>query len=248
MSPAVSAAPTKSAQIAAHYRARIWRGDLIPGDGLPSEREVVREWRVSRPTAARALAALAAEGLIESRQGARSFVAVRPRNRSVRSRYALARATGQVRLPTERSTILAASVQPSPPHVAAGLGLAPDTSVVHRRRLWRDASGMTELADSWFPATIRRVAPLLLTCQHISEGSLAYVEAMTGRIAVRGREETSVVRVSPESAGLLELNTEKYVVQTRHVAYDHENHPLEYAQSERPVNRWVHIEHYDFPP
>lgn len=45
-----------------------------PGDKFPSERDVARRFGVSRPTAARAMARLMDEGLIESRRGAGRFV------------------------------------------------------------------------------------------------------------------------------------------------------------------------------
>ena len=45
-----------------------------PGDKFPSERDVARRFGVSRPTAARALARLMDEGLIESRRGSGRFV------------------------------------------------------------------------------------------------------------------------------------------------------------------------------
>ncbi len=45
-----------------------------PGDKFPSEREIARRFGVSRPTAARAMARLIDEGLIESRRGAGRYV------------------------------------------------------------------------------------------------------------------------------------------------------------------------------
>lgn len=56
-------------QVAEHYRASIGRGDYLAGQRIPSAREIAEEWPVSHGTAARALNALAGEGLIELSRG-----------------------------------------------------------------------------------------------------------------------------------------------------------------------------------
>jgi GntR family transcriptional regulator len=67
MSPEIQQALPKFLQIANHIRGQIARGELRPGDEVPSERQIAEEWRVSRPTATRALSALRAEELVEAR-------------------------------------------------------------------------------------------------------------------------------------------------------------------------------------
>ncbi|MFJ5667600.1 GntR family transcriptional regulator [Micromonospora chalcea] len=61
-------------EIAQTLRESIRAGDLAPGAALPPESEVCRRWSVSRVTARRALAALEADGLIESIAGRGRFV------------------------------------------------------------------------------------------------------------------------------------------------------------------------------
>lgn len=62
-------------EIAQTLRESIAAGELAPGAALPSESEVCRRWSVSRVTARRALAALEADGLVESIAGRGRFVA-----------------------------------------------------------------------------------------------------------------------------------------------------------------------------
>lgn len=62
-------------QVVEHYRAAIQRGDLHPGDELPSIGEVADEWAVGKTTAYRALTRLRRDGLIQSRAGKPSIVA-----------------------------------------------------------------------------------------------------------------------------------------------------------------------------
>lgn len=74
MGPEIEQVLPKYLQVADHIRGQIVRGELAPGDEVPSEREIAEQWNVSRPTATRALAALRAEGLVEARQGSGTFV------------------------------------------------------------------------------------------------------------------------------------------------------------------------------
>jgi GntR family transcriptional regulator, transcriptional repressor for pyruvate dehydrogenase complex len=57
--------------IAAYLRARIVRGELVAGDSLPAEVELMRQFEVSRPTLREAFRILETESLIELRRGAR---------------------------------------------------------------------------------------------------------------------------------------------------------------------------------
>lgn len=61
------------ARIKQSLKQALARGDYAPGAQLPSEAELVARFAVSRMTVGRALNELAAEGLIERRQGAGSF-------------------------------------------------------------------------------------------------------------------------------------------------------------------------------
>jgi DNA-binding FadR family transcriptional regulator len=53
---------------------RIRSGALVPGERLPAERELARRLEVGRSSVREAVAALATRGIIETRQGAGSFV------------------------------------------------------------------------------------------------------------------------------------------------------------------------------
>lgn len=55
-------------------RRKIYDGQLRPGDRLPTESELGQSARVSRTVVREAVAALKAEGLVETRQGAGAFV------------------------------------------------------------------------------------------------------------------------------------------------------------------------------
>jgi GntR family transcriptional repressor for pyruvate dehydrogenase complex len=63
-----------SDEIVDQVRALISEGVLKPGDRLPPERELIREFGVSRPSLREALKSLVAQGFLEVKQGDRTFV------------------------------------------------------------------------------------------------------------------------------------------------------------------------------
>jgi DNA-binding FadR family transcriptional regulator len=62
-------------QVAGFIRNQIVRGSLLPGDRLPTEREMALQHGVSRAVIREAVAKLIHEGLVSSRQGVGVFVA-----------------------------------------------------------------------------------------------------------------------------------------------------------------------------
>src|SRR5919206_4155251 len=71
-------APSPYRQIAAHLREAIRRGELAPGDKLPSETELIDHYRVARMTVRQAVAELRGEGLVVPEHGRGVFVRSRP--------------------------------------------------------------------------------------------------------------------------------------------------------------------------
>ncbi|MBN1284456.1 MAG: GntR family transcriptional regulator [Anaerolineae bacterium] len=61
-------------QITSHFRELIHGGQLAPGSALPSERDLARQYRISRGTVREAMNALVSEGLIERVAGKGTFV------------------------------------------------------------------------------------------------------------------------------------------------------------------------------
>ncbi|MEV7213485.1 TetR/AcrR family transcriptional regulator C-terminal domain-containing protein [Kitasatospora cineracea] len=65
-------------QIAAELRERIERGELRPGDRVPSTREITRRWNVAMATATKVLAELRGRGLVRAVPGVGTVVAGSP--------------------------------------------------------------------------------------------------------------------------------------------------------------------------
>jgi len=68
-----------SEEVSGDLQRRISRGDLKPGDRLPTEKALGEAFGVSRAVVREAIARLKADGLIETRQGSGAFVAVAPK-------------------------------------------------------------------------------------------------------------------------------------------------------------------------
>ena len=65
---------TTSEEVVQQLREMIHRGELRPGDRLPPERDLAKLLGVSRPTLRAGIRTLAAVGVLQSRQGAGTFV------------------------------------------------------------------------------------------------------------------------------------------------------------------------------
>jgi len=65
---------TTAEEVISQLREMIHRGDLRPGDRLPPERDLAKMLGVSRPTLRAGIRSLAAVGVLQSRQGAGTFI------------------------------------------------------------------------------------------------------------------------------------------------------------------------------
>ena len=84
--------------IVSQIRAMIDRGELAVGDKLPPERRLAEMFSVSRNTVREAIRALAEQGLVESRQGAGTFVSQADHGRDFADTFAGAILRGQPEL------------------------------------------------------------------------------------------------------------------------------------------------------
>lgn len=231
--------------IAAHYRGRIIRGELAPGDQLPAEREIAETWQVARGTVVRALGVLRAEELIESRQGTGTIVRAHlPVHRSARERYDTARVTGYVYPSGEHATITGAAVVPAPDHVAAVLGIDEGADALRRDRVTYEGERVTSVSSSWFPAAFAERAPRLLTLDRVREGTTRYVEMTLGLRPDRGRSWWSARIATDAEAAALGLDAPAAVAEVRSADYAEDGTVIEYGVSVAGAGRWSRSEEY----
>ncbi len=238
--PQLQQVPAKYLQIAGHLRERILSGELAPGDAVPSERALAVEWSVARPTATKALEALRMEGLVGSRQGASTFVLPRSEvNRRPRERYARSRQTGRIYGPGEHARILVAELVDAPEQVRQVLGLASGSRVVRRTRLILQEEDPVELSTSWFSEQDGEAAPLLLERERIRQGTVGYLESVTGRRARTASDRISARSASDWEAEQLGVAAGSPVLTVQHVVLDGRHKPLEFAEAVYPPGAWA---------
>ncbi|MFC4062390.1 GntR family transcriptional regulator [Planomonospora corallina] len=143
-------APPKYAQVMTAIQQRIKEGEYAPGDMLPSETQLVREFGVGRTTVVRALQTLAMQGWIEREHGRGSFVKGRPEASADRIRPALETA-GQAE---SAENITDVRRVPAPRHIARLLGAEERTPVVMRQRVAVQGGRPAAVETFWFPLEI----------------------------------------------------------------------------------------------
>ncbi len=238
--PQLQQVPAKYLQIAGHIRDRILSGELAPGDPVPSERALAVEWGVARPTATKALEALRLEGLVAARQGAATVVLARSEvNRRPRERYTRARKTGSIYAPGEHSRILVAELVDAPAYVQQALGLMANARVVRRARVILQGEDPVEVSTSWFSELDGQAAPLLLARERILQGTIAYLESVTGRVARTATDRISAREVTEWEAEQLGIAAGAPVLAVHHVALDSRHQPLEFAEAVYPPGAWT---------
>lgn len=243
--PELEQALPKYLQIAGYIRDQILRGDLQPGDEVPSERQIAAEWKVSRPTATKALEALRLQGLVESRRGSGTYVLSRyDLHRRARERYQRANETGRIYPPNERAEIVAAEIVPAPVHVVEALALEGGQRAVRRHRVIYRDDRPVETSTSWYPAAVAERAPRLVERERIREGTLAYVEKVTGRRARHAYDRMAARLASEDELSVFGLAGPAAVLVVRHVVCDMDERPLEFAEAVYPPEAWSYEQRY----
>jgi GntR family transcriptional regulator len=199
-------------QIAASLRAQIQRGELQPGDRLPSMEQLAQDFSVNRQTARQALNQLKAEGLAESPGGrAGTVVRRRPTQRVKRSRSIERDHLGYYSGPTVQHwrTIpglgLAVDTKPVPADIAELLGVQPGTPVLVRERANGDPDQeqYRQLTASWFHPSIVEDVPVLAGDTGLG-GSYDRIEEWSEQ-PLHWEEEVTAATPSPDEAEALLL-------------------------------------------
>lgn len=244
--PEIQEVLPKYLQIANYIRDEILKGNLKPGDEIPSERQLAIDWNVARPTAAKSLQALRTQGLAESRQGAGTYVRDTQAPTRAKQRYSQARTLGRIYSPGERAEIKSAELVPAPDYVAEALGITEGSLVVRRQRvILNERTGPVETSVSWLDGSLVADAPKLLSTERIIRGTVNYVESVTNRQAKYARDQVAARQATSDERSSLGLGpTDSAVLAYRHTVYDSNDKPLEFAEAAYPPDRWTFEQEY----
>lgn len=155
----------------------------VPGEAIPSERDLTATYGVSRATVRKAIDTLVYEGILQRTHGLGTF-AVRPR---LGTQLHLASFTQDMRrrgmVPSTRLVSIRREVPPDP--IARALGLGPVDRAWSLRRL-RLADGQAiALEDAWYPVSL-----LPGLDQHDLKSSLYALLSAEYDLTIDGAEQT----------------------------------------------------------
>jgi DNA-binding GntR family transcriptional regulator len=238
--PKIQEVLPKYLQIAAYLRDQIVRGDLRPGDEVPSERELATSWSVARLTAARALEVLRVQGLVVARQGAGTYVRDPGAVPRARERYERAHELGGMYGVAEKVEFLATHVTDAEPHVLEALQLPESSQVIRRCRLLRGPSNRPiELSTSWFDAALAERAPGLLTPERLPGGTAKYLAEITHRPAAYGRDKVAARLATQWEREQLDLGEPAAVLAYRLIVLTGDDRPIQCDEAIYPPEQWT---------
>ncbi|MEU8379576.1 GntR family transcriptional regulator [Streptosporangium sp. NPDC048865] len=211
--------------IAEELRDAIMRGEHPVGAQLPSEAELATRFAASRGTVRQAVAVLATEGLVGSRQGARRIVLGRERSQSFAELHSFAqwaramgyRVSGQVLQQRSRG---AGATE------AARLALQPGDPVLSVLRL-RSLEGEPVLLErtvyaGWIAPAVERIDP---GCESVTQALYDSV----GLVFAYGEHLIDAVAAGVQDARLLAVRRGSPLLRQRRVTTTHEGRPVEWS-------------------
>jgi len=218
-----------------HLRSRI--ASLRPGDPIESDAELCDLFQVSRGTVRQATQRLVTEGLIYRVSGVGTFV----------SEPTVHRQMGYLRSFTEEMTlrgmsasskILTAEVRRSTKEEVTSLRLAPNSRVVHLRRLRLANDEPMAIEDVTLPPFFT-----WLLSTDLANGSLHQTLADNGHTPARATGTQVAAAATDEDAALLELPAGAPLFVERRLVTTEDGTPIELTESRYAGSRFVfHIE------
>jgi DNA-binding GntR family transcriptional regulator len=239
MSPTVQRPEPPYLQIVEDIRRRIRSGELSDGDLVPSTRQLARDWRVSPPTAAKALSTLRTEGLVRGMGGTGTVVCAgtTAHNAGV-DRLQAIRTTGRIYPPNERAVIKAAAVVSAPAEIADALGLPLGAEVIRRHRVTLRDDEPISASVTWLDGKLAGAAPRFLTTERILQGTIGYIREATGREVARGVDQDSARAATEQDAEDLGVPPGSPVACGRNWWYDADDVVIEYGERVSIPGRW----------
>lgn len=207
-------------QLMNQIKEDISKGVYHRGEKLPSEVKLAKQNQVSVITARKAINELAAQGLVEKKQGKGTFIAVPKINRDytkILSFSEVCREQGMV----PGSRLLEHRTEKPPEKVLKGLELPPESEVVLISRLRFVDREPIAVETSYFPL---QYAFLL---NEPLDGSLFVVlDEKSGTHICGSHKQIEICRATAEEAKLLNLSRSDPLLLIRSIAYGDDGRPV----------------------
>jgi len=211
-------------QIYLILRGQIQEGTLAEGALLPGEEDLARQFAVSRITARRALAELAADGLVTRGRGRGTRVTL-PRapmpvhggvERLIENLVAMGSKT--------RVALLDFGYEPAPPHAAAALALKPGDEVQRSIRVRSLADGPFSHLTTYVPAPIGRK----FSRRDLARQPLLALLERAGIVIGSAEQTISSTLADTRVAPLLETEVGSPLLRISRVVHDTGGQPVEF--------------------
>ncbi|CAL9677455.1 putative HTH-type transcriptional regulator YurK [Streptomyces sp. enrichment culture] len=211
--------------IAGELRRAIDREEYTVGNRLPSEAELAAHYGVSRGTVRQAVAALTAEGLIGSRQGARRVVLAGRRSQSfaeLRSFAQWAQAMGR----EATGRVIEQDYRPATAEDAVRLQLCEGTPVLNVLRV-RGLDGEPVLLErtvyaDWISPAVETIEP---DCPSVTQR--LYHD--TGLVFAYGEHVIDAIAAGAQDAALLGIRRTSPLLRVRRITTTREGRPVEWS-------------------
>ncbi|ELS50986.1 GntR family transcriptional regulator [Streptomyces viridochromogenes] len=212
-------------EIADELRRAIDCEQYTVGSRLPAETELAAHYGVSRGTVRQAIAALTAEGLIGSRQGARRVVLASRRSQSfteLRSFAQWARSMGR----EATGHVVTQEYREATPEDAVRLQLRTGTPVLHVLRV-RGLDGEPVLLErtvyaDWISPAVEAIEP---DCPSVTQR----LYDATGLVFAYGEHVIDAVAAGSQDAALLGIRRTSPLLRVRRVTTTREGRPVEWS-------------------
>lgn len=218
-------------QISRCLEEAIERGDLVPGERLPTEIELAGSLEISRPTIRRAIEELVAKGLLTRKRG----VGTRVTDVQVRRRVALTSLFDDLAAAGRRPRTEVLLFEPDcvNRHAARMLGLAPAERLVHCERLRLADDVPLAILSNWLPPRFADLSPEALA----GESLYRLMAARNGRPAV-AKQRITAKAATPSQARLLRIGSHTPLISMQRTAFDSAGNLVEFSDN------FYRAEHY----
>lgn len=203
---------------------RVAAGDLRPGDVLPGEHQLCRQYGISRTVVRQALAQLEHEGTVERVKGKGTFIA-RPKT----SEHLVHTLVGLYEDVERRgghvhSTVIRHEQDAADADVAAALEIPPGSPVIVLERLRHVDDEPWSHSTTWMPLDVGR----LTLDADLADGSLYRTLAEHGVRARAGVRSVEATAASHQQALALGLDTGAALLRLRSLSRGDDGRPIEY--------------------
>jgi GntR family transcriptional regulator len=221
-------------QLAQKLKQKIRSGEISTGDTMPSERELMMTYQVSRNTIRQAIDLLEREGLVERIQGKGTFI-TNPRLKIGLMRLSSFTEDMLERNMTPASRLLDRRMMAPPEHIARMLGILPGEQALFIERLrFADEIPMA-LNVSYFAI---QNCPGLAVEDVNSESIYSLLEKKYGLQLARAEQSVRAAPAEPHEAHLLEIAVNSPLLVIEGVVYMANGSPIEHLRSIYRADRY----------